>query len=188
MLPQSPEASGCLLGAHGRMRQSAAGHRPLHCPSVPPLSGLLGGPAGFDGKTMRMVKAQAPVHTARWSCRRPRPKGTRERMRRRRPAQCPSVPWETRPAPLRPAGDPPGAPLSRGSSPRLPFACEEFPKTTPNASPAVSKGQDQGASAPRHQHCVRGPVSPGIVTRQLTVEGTGGEVVETRQLAANEEN
>lgn len=80
------------------------------------------------------------------------------------------------------------APLSRGSSPRLPFACEEFPKTTPNASPAVSKGQDQGASAPRHQHCVRGPVSPGIVTRQLTVEGTGGKVVETRQLAANEEN
>lgn len=95
---------------------------------------------------------------------------------------------ETCPVPLCPAGDPPGAPLSRGSSPRLPFTCEEFPKTTPNASPAVSKGQDQGASAPRHQHCVRGPVSPGIVTRQLTVEGTGGKVVETRQLAANEEN
>ncbi|ELK10604.1 PR domain zinc finger protein 16 [Pteropus alecto] len=53
---------------------------------------------------------------------------------------------------------------------------------TPKASPAASKRQGQGASArcppPRHQHRARVPVSPGVVSTQLTVEGTGdGDIV-----------
>lgn len=162
---------GCCRKAQGpraldRTQQDAAerdGTPPPELPLSPAPAGLLGRPAGIQGEAMRVARAQAPVHTARLELQAAPAQGHRGDARRRGLARHPQE-------------KPPAALGLRGIS----------------ANDPQSQPHGQQAAGLRRLRPLPAPSAPaprlGVVTTQLTVQGTGGKVVETRQLAANEEN